>query len=440
MQLLKLALTCFVFATIARAADKPNIVFILADDLGYGDLACYGHPYAKTPNIDRLAKQGTLFKQFYVTGAVCCPSRTGFMTGLFPARFGKYPADFGFGGKPTITELLKSAGYRIGHFGKWHIGPESAGRYAIDERKELGGNVDNPNGRDSKIADAAIKFIRQNRKGPFYVNVWCRATHYKVDPAQKFVDEFKELTVNPKDFANEEMREYLGKYAQYGGDVNDGMRRYLGDVYGLDLQVGRILKALDESGLAKDTIVVFSSDNGPALFRAQSKFKGKKDGLDANMLGSSGHLRMRKHSRYDGGVHTPFVIRWPERIAANRMDETSVINGADWLPSICSIVGIGIDESQFDGEDVSDMWLKGPRPRRKPMMWKASAVNSGLAIRDGDWKLHWQGPRVELYRLSDDPGELREVSKEYPRETREVLARLRKWNDELPKAYEKYSK
>ena len=111
---------------VEAAADKPpNIVFMFADDLGYGDLGCYGHPYAKTPAMDQLAKEGTRFTQFYVTGVTCNPSRTGLMTGLFPARFPKYAADFGFGDRVTITELLKKRGYKTGHFGKWHIGPDS---------------------------------------------------------------------------------------------------------------------------------------------------------------------------------------------------------------------------------------------------------------------------------------------------------------------------
>ena len=128
-------------STGTQAADErpPNIVFMFADDLGYGDLGCYGHPYAKTPVLDQLAKEGTRFTQFYVTGVTCNPSRTGLMTGLYPARFPKYAADFGFGDRTTITELLKKRGYRTGHFGKWHIGPDdSDGTYGIDSVNTIG--------------------------------------------------------------------------------------------------------------------------------------------------------------------------------------------------------------------------------------------------------------------------------------------------------------
>src|SRR6476620_11598602 len=141
------------------AADKPNIVFILADDFGFGDLACYGHPYAKTPNIDRLASEGTRFTQAYSTGVTCCPARTGLMTSKFPATFHTYPANGGFGDRVTITDLLHKVGYRTGHFGKWHIGPnEKNGTYGIDvigaDEGEAEGKKKqrlDPRGRDAPI-------------------------------------------------------------------------------------------------------------------------------------------------------------------------------------------------------------------------------------------------------------------------------------------------
>src|SRR5690348_12122349 len=134
MRLLGLILVASVAGLAAAAgARPPNVVFILADDLGYADVACYGHPYARTPNIDRLARDGTRFTQFYSTGVTCCPARTGLMTSRWPASFHEYPAGAGFGDRVTITQLLHDAGYRTGHFGKWHIGPvEKPGTYGID--------------------------------------------------------------------------------------------------------------------------------------------------------------------------------------------------------------------------------------------------------------------------------------------------------------------
>lgn len=129
-----LSLLCVISASASAAStDKPNVIFILADDLGWGDLACYGHPYAKTPHLDKLAADGTRFTHYYATGVTCCPARTGLMTGKFPATFQKYPSGFGFGSRVTITELLKKNGYATGHFGKWHIGTVTEpGTYGID--------------------------------------------------------------------------------------------------------------------------------------------------------------------------------------------------------------------------------------------------------------------------------------------------------------------
>lgn len=161
-----LILACWCGTTL-QAGEKPNIIFIFADDLGYGDLACYGHPYAKTPALDQLAKEGTRFTQAYVTGVTCCPSRTGMMTGKFPGTFAKYMSDHGFGDRVTITELLKRNGYRTGHFGKWHIGPETKnGTYGIDvingKDRDARGRAEH--GRDAYIIDAAIGFLEANAK------------------------------------------------------------------------------------------------------------------------------------------------------------------------------------------------------------------------------------------------------------------------------------
>src|SRR4051812_32403459 len=167
---------------VAAEGTKPNIVFLLADDLGYADLKCYGHPYAHTPNLDQLASEGTRFTQFCMTGITCCPSRTGLMTGKFPATFREYPAGAGFGKRVTVTELLKQRGYATGHFGKWHIGTnETPGTYGIDAidvtegasaRRHRDGR-----GRDAGIFDDAIAFIEKHKQGPFYVNVWGHISH-----------------------------------------------------------------------------------------------------------------------------------------------------------------------------------------------------------------------------------------------------------------------
>ena len=296
---------CFAFFLVAlpAAAERPpNIVFMFADDLGYGDLDCYGHPYAKTPALDQLAKEGTRFTQFYVTGVTCNPSRTGLMTGLFPARFPKYAADFGFGERVTITELLKRRGYRTGHFGKWHIGPEeSDGTYGIDTVKVIGKSRDTTTdniGRDDDLYSAAIDFIRENKDGPFYVNVWGHATHYPVNTPEGLVAEFNDVIVDRKDFS-QAMQHKFDECKQIGGDLDDSMRQYLGDVYQIDRNVDRLLKTLDELGLQDNTIVVFSSDHGPAPVVLAKQGTSK---YSNNMLGYAGQFRGGKHEQYEGGT------------------------------------------------------------------------------------------------------------------------------------------
>jgi N-acetylgalactosamine-6-sulfatase len=428
-----------VFAAVSHAASDraPNIVFLFADDLGYGDLGCHGHPYAKTPAIDRLAKEGTRFTQFYVTGVTCNPSRTGLMTGLFPARFPKYAADFGFGDRVTITELLKRRGYKTGHFGKWHIGPVSAsGTYGIDTVRTIGKSRDRSAGRDDDLYSAAIDFIRENRDDPFYVNVWGHATHFPVNTPARLVAEFKDVTVNRKDFSAT-MQHKFDECVKIGGDLDESMRQYLGDVYQIDLNVGRVLKAIDELGLRDNTIIVFSSDQGPAPV-----ILGKKGArrFSNNMLGYAGEFRGGKHEQYEGGTRVPFIVRWPGHVKAGRVDTRNVCSFIDWLPTLCAIAGIEKLPEQLDGEDVSDIWLGADRQRRNPLFWKTSATGSTPVIRDGKWKLHLNRRRnrkVELYDLSVDPGEGNNVADKFPAVVARLAKKLRTWVAELPKQYEK---
>lgn len=419
----------------AGSAGKPNIIFIFADDLGYADLGCYGHPYAKTPAIDRLAREGTRFTQFCVTGVTCCPSRTGFMTGRFPARYSKSVSKFGFGDRPTITELLKQNGYRTGHFGKWHIGPEKGGVYGIDKYESGSGQKNNPRGRDAWLFDDAIKFIKDNANSdqPFYMNIWGHITHYPVNPYEDLVKRFKDVVVDRKKFSKTMQRKF-DECIKIGGDINVAMRKYLGDVYSLDMQVGRVLAAIEELGLGENTIVVFSSDHGPAPVILGGK-KGVRE-FSPNMLGYAGQFRGGKHEQYEGGVRVPFIIRWPKHVRKDYTDSDSVISGIDWLPTLCSITGIKKLPKGLDGEDVSGIWCGASRPRMKPLFWKTSAKGSSPAMRDGKWKLHLRprgGEKIELYDLSVDPAESQNLAEKRPDVADKLKVKLTAWVDELPK-------
>lgn len=434
---LAVALTFVGIAASADAANPPNVVFLFADDLGYGDLGCYGHPYAKTPALDRLASEGTRFEQFYVTGVTCNPSRTGLMTGRHPARFPRYAADFGFGDRTTITELLKKRGYATGHFGKWHIGPvDDNGTYGIDTVRVIGKSRGDGAGRDDDLYSAAIDFIRENRDRPFYVNVWGHATHFPVNTADPFVAEFRDLKVDRTDFAPT-IQNKFDECLRIGGDLDASMRQYLGDVLQIDRNVDRVLRTIDELGLRENTIVVFSSDHGPAPVLLANK--GARE-FSSNMLGYAGHFRGGKHTQYEGGTRVPFIIRWPGHVRAGRVDTENVCSFIDWMPTLCAITGIEDLPDEFDGENVSDVWFGENRERSKPLFWKTSATASSPAIRDGQWKLHLgrrRGSETELYDLSTDPSESRNVAEDHP----EVVARLTKttraWVAELPREYEK---
>ncbi|MEO0446714.1 MAG: sulfatase-like hydrolase/transferase, partial [Verrucomicrobiota bacterium] len=381
LPLLLLVLFASLFGRASAEERPPNIVFLFADDLGWGDLGCYGHPYARTPAIDRLASEGTRFTQFYVTGVTCCPSRTGFMTGWHTARFAKYPADHGFGDRTTVTELLKKRGYRTGHFGKWHIGPDArSGIYGIDEYQAGGQTKGTPRGRDAGLFDAAIDFIRRHADQPFYVNVWGHATHYPVNVHPDLEAEFENVTVDRDDFSPS-MQPKFDECEKIGGHLDQAMRQYLGDVWAIDRNVERLLAVIDEEGLRSNTLVVFSSDHGPAPVLL-GRGKVSKE-FSHNMLGYAGELRGGKHDQYEGGVRAPFIIRWPGRVKAGYTDSTHVISGMDWMPTLCRLAGITDLPEPLDGEDVSDIWLGESREREKPLFWKTSSPGRSASMREG---------------------------------------------------------
>ncbi len=424
----------------AAPAHNPNIVFLLADDLGYGDLGCYGHPYARTPNLDQLAKDGTRFTQFYATGMTCCPARTGLMTSRFPATYPTYPANGGFAERVTITELLNKAGYRTGHFGKWHIGPDQKpGTYGIDvigdqSRDERGKKkAEDLRGRDAPIYDQAIRFIEESKGQPFYVNVWGHISHNPVDPNDELVQRWNALDVDESKFPAP-MREKFETVRKAGGDVNDTMRRYLADVESLDAAVGQLLKRLDELGLRENTIVIFNSDQGADMSKAGL------GGVRDNQMGFNGAHRGGKHTNLEGGLRVPWIVRWPGHVPAGRVDEQSVISAVDYLPTLCALTGVEINAADFEGEDVSATWLgQATHTRTKPLLWKTSSPGGQAVIREGQWKLFHpirkNGGEFELYDIATDPAEAHNLVAEQPEVLARLKTRLEAWVATLPKEY-----
>ncbi len=425
---------------------KPNILFIFADDLGWGDLGCYGNKRVKTPNIDKLATQGTLFTQFYVNGSVCSPSRTAFMTGHFPARHrvhGHFDPrlnqkrdmpDWLDADVTTVTDLLQKQGYTTAHFGKWHLGSgpgePGAAAYGLDVRKidtdpdevnEM--SIWKPEARPTSsktVVDHTLDFISKNAGKPFYINTWFADPH---------------ATLNPSE---EQMEPYRGMGPGKKIPHRSTWEIYYATVTEMDKQVGRLLEGLQQKGLADNTIVVFSSDNGPEEIEI---FNASHSGV-----GSAGPLRGRKRSLYDGGVRVPFIVRWPGSVPAGKVNTQSVVTAVDFLPTVAQLAGAKVPpDVKPDGEDVSDILLGQNRVRTRPIMWEWRYRIFGhiwnqspmLAIRDGNWKLllNPDRSRVELYDMTRDPSEVNNVAAQNGKVVDKMAATVLAWQQTLPKGF-----
>ncbi len=431
------------FAAMAAPGSRPNVIFIFADDLGWGDLGCYGHPLLKTPNLDRMAREGTLFTQFYVNSPVCSPSRCAFMTGQYPARHkvhGHYasPAQNKARGMDNwldpkvsnVAALLKQSGYATAHFGKWHLGSgegaPSPADYGFDESRAVnakGRTWDEPDisfraKSSAAIVDETIRFITAHREGPFYVNAWMLIPHATLNPTEEQMQAYAGLSPGGKDFP-----------------FKSAEQVYYGSVTDMDNQIGRLLDALDKLGIAQNTLILFSSDNGPEDIHVRN--------AGHSGVGSAGPFRGRKRSLYEGGIRVPGIVRWPGRVPAGKIDNTSVVSGVDWLPTVCKLAGAPVPAShKLDGEDLSDVVLGNPRARRTPLMWEWRFRIIGepfhhspmLAIREGDWNLlmNPDRSRLELYDLKADPTQLNNVAEKHPELVARLSDKVLAWKKELP--------
>jgi N-acetylgalactosamine-6-sulfatase len=413
----------------AAQSTRPNIVFIYADDWGWGDLSCHGSTWVKTPNIDRLASEGIDFQQFNVLNPVCSPSRVSALTGRYPSRFGinsvfgaKRPGpeqpDWLDANAPTTARYLKAAGYRTAHFGKWHMGEKpdnpTMADYGFDEAAVYHGPGEGIKPHD--IADRAAKFIEENKKRPFFMNVWIHESHTAHNPTPESLALWK-------DQSDEQKRIYAAV-------ISDG-----------DNNVGKVLSALQKAGIAQNTIVVFSSDNGPERTSTSKGSPGKYGSYYS--VGETGGLRGRKRNLFEGGVRTPFIVRWPGHAPAGVKNDTTVFSAVDLLPTFCAAAEVTPPaEAQCDGESLLEAFNGKMVARTRPIFWLHTGAGGEpdgwprLAVRDGDWKLvtTYDGKRVELHNMKTDRAEEigKDLSKKYP----EVVARLKKmvleWKATLP--------
>ncbi|MFY0598158.1 MAG: sulfatase [Cyclobacteriaceae bacterium] len=413
---------------------KPNIILILSDDAGYADFGFHGSQEMKTPNLDKLATQGMIFNQAYVTAAVCGPSRAGLITGKYQQRFGyeenNVPGymdnhcleDDEMGLPPdqvTMGSHLKSLGYKTGYFGKWHLG--NADKYhptnrGFDEFYGFRGgarsyhefNQDNPNEKDENwlergfenylespkyltdaFADETNSFIEQHKSEPFFIVLAFNAVHTPMQAKEEYLKHFPQLT---------------------------GKRQKLAAMtLSMDEAIGSVLNKLDELKLNENTLVVYTNDNG-----------GPSD-TNASV---NDPLSGSKANHLEGGIRVPFIMSWPGVIPRNQTYDFP-ISTLDLLPTFYSAAGGSVDSlAEIDGANLLPYTLGDSKERpHQTLYWKKE--NRG-AIREGDWKLlRYPDRPAELYNLAEDISEVSDLSDDYPEKVKAMYKALFEWETTL---------
>lgn len=435
------------FSLFTRGNDTPNILVLLADDLGYGDLGCYGHPHIRSPHLDRLAEEGMRLTDCYSAAPNCSPARTGLMTGRTPWRVGIHnwipmlsPMHV-VEEEVTIATLLREAGYDTCHTGKWHLngrfnlpGQPQPDDHGFDHWFSTQNNA-LPNHRNpwnfvrngipvgplegyaaDLVVDEAIGWLRErpDQAKPFFLFVCFHEPHEPVASAPRFTRQYEEFD-------------------------DPSQRALYGNVTQLDAAAGKLLAEIDSLGLREDTLVFFTSDNGPAI-------------TGRHPYGSSGDLRAKKGHIWEGGIRVPGILRWPSRISAG--SESSVpVSGVDLLPTLCELAGFSPpDDRPIDGASIVPVFSGEPVVRKMPLYWHFIRARSEVkvALRDGDWKIvagidredltpsgsiteeegvvYREGElsEFELYHLREDPGETRDLREREPERFAAMQAQLRR--------------
>ncbi len=417
---------------LAALAERPNIIFIFADDWGYGDMGKHGSTFCETPNLDRMAEEGVDFANFTVNSPVCTPSRVAVMTGQFPARQCIHQHYMGWKANqkrgmpdwmdvkgPSLARMLQDAGYKTGHFGKWHLGSGVDGpvesEYGFDRFATFNGSktIDIPKGGLSSV-EHAEKFIRDFKDETFFVNVWLHEVHTPHIPVPKFMEKFK----------------HLGEAEQvYAAVIAEG-----------DEGVGRILNLLKELEIDDNTLVVFSTDNGPENSSPDKDHKGKGLGKFYS-VGETGGLKGEKRSLFAGGIRVPFIIRWPAATPAGVNDETSVLTAVDLLPTFLAAADVPLPEGyEPDGENVLSAFTGEEFKRTKPIFWEWRGGISKdytwptLGMRQGKWKMlvNKELNKLELYDLEKDWAEKNNVAADFPEVVEQLSVKLEDWKKSLP--------
>lgn len=431
---------------IASQATQPNIVLIMADDLGWKDLHCYGNKNLETPNLDRLAKQGMLFTNAYSASPVCTPTRAAMMTGESPARLNitnhapGHPPGYQKPGtkiktapwqrnlpldRVTLAEQLKANGYATGFVGKWHLSHQnkkSNGPTEPELRAEhqgfdlnIGGcsfggppsyfepyripNIppnDQLNYLPDRCSQECINFIEENQDKPFFLCWWNYSVHYPFQAPEPLIQKYEK---------------------RKGPGIENPT--YAAMIEGMDLSIGKLLTSLDKLNLAKNTLVIFTSDNGP--FAANVK----------PLRGEKGYL-------YEGGIRVPAIVKWPGKVKPDTVSKTPIIS-MDFHATILDAIGIEADPSNHaDGDSLIEL-LTGKSPLNRneiyfhyPNYAFHKKNRPGSAIRSGNFKLikFYDDNSVELYNLKEDLSESHDLTGSMPNKTRELKKKLETWISE----------
>lgn len=444
-------------ATKSSAATKPNIVVVLCDDLGYGDLECYGHPHIKTPHLNKLADDGVRFTNFYSAAPVCSPSRVGLLTGRSPNRAGVY--DFIPGGRNiymrsseiTIPQLLKKEGYATCMSGKWHCNgkfnsdrqpqPDSAGfDHWFGTQNNASPSHENPknfvrNGEPAGelegfscqlVVDEAIDWLKKQQQAdaeqPFFMYVAFHEPHEPIASPKDLVDHYRPMA------------------------TNDNEAQYFANVANVDAAVGRLLASLKELKVDSDTLVIFTSDNGPETLNRYHRAK--------NSYGSATPLRGMKLWTTDAGFRVAGMMRWTGKIKAGQVVHHPV-SSLDFLPTFCELAGAKPPTNlELDGTSFLPALKNAALARTKPLLWVFyNALNERrVAMRDGDWKvlarldigkarnvtteneeeiMSAKLSDIQIFKITDDIGESRDLSATMPDERSKLQQRLEEQYQQL---------
>ena len=421
----------------AAQSERPNIIILNIDDMGYSDPSCFGGNYVNTTNIDQLANEGLSLTQFYTACPISSPSRVGLTTGMYPTRWGintflqervnnakNEQNDFLSDKAPSMARALKASGYATGHFGKWHMGggrdvknAPSITNYGFDEYASTWESPD----PDPKLTSTNWIWAASDE-----IKRWNR-TAYFVDKTLDFLSRHKDqpcfVSLWPDDVHT--------PWVYEGDDASQRQSSHSLSIVlaELDRQIGRFMQGLKDLGIDQNTIVIFTGDNGPA-----PDFDGHR----------TNDFRGQKGTLYEGGIRMPFIIRWPNHIPAGVKNDNSVVCMVDLFPSLCQIAGAEVPTNYpLDGIDMSDVITgQSDRERTTPLFWefgktKADRVSPHIAVRDGEWKLlvNADGSRTELYNMTTDFNEKHNVASANPAVTQRLKQAAIEWFNEAYREY-----